>query len=108
MYLNFMNGFKIFMNEKTLKAFELNEYFWELPSNSAVVVVGAAGVTGSGGLSQAVVGGDGTLLPRARPAARSRGDGSAQQRLLKSSRSIAHAVTPPIPWRNAHSTCSHS
>lgn len=63
-------------------------------------------MTGSGGLSQAVVGGDGTLLPRARPAARSRGDGSAQQRLLKSSRSIAHAVTPPIPCRNAHSTFS--
>lgn len=66
--------------------------------------MGGAGVTGSGGLSHADVGGAGTLRPKARPAALSRGDGSAQQRLLKSSKSIAQAVTPPKPCRSAHST----
>lgn len=74
------------------------------PSDSAGVVVGGAGVTGSGGRSQGAVGGGGTERPSARPAARSNGEGSLQQRLLKSSKSIAHAVTPPRPCRTAHST----
>lgn len=75
-----------------------------LPSDSAGVVVGGAGVMGSGGRSHGEVGGAGTKRPSARPAARSRGIGSLQQRLLKSSKSIAHAVTPPKPCRSAHST----
>lgn len=61
-------------------------------------------MTGSGGRSQAVLGGPGTERPSARLAARKSGDGSVQHRLLKSSRSIAHAVTPPNPCLTAHST----
>jgi len=53
---------------------------------------------GAGGLVQSMVEGSRSgKLPSSRLIVRSKGKGSLQQRLLKSSKSTVHAIAPPKP-----------
>jgi len=69
-----------------------------LPVSIPVVRIGGTGVMGAGGLVQStVVGSCSGKLPSSRLIVRSKGKGSLQQRLVKSSKSTVHAIAPPKP-----------
>lgn len=68
------------------------------PVSTVAIMSGGVGVTGAGGRLQSLPDGAGVFKrPSARLIARSSGNGSEQQRLEKSSKSMVQAAIPPYP-----------